>query len=164
MGAAELYAQMVASQKAVVIQSAVRGWLARTKYLRVRRAVVYLQCCYRRMRARRELRRLRIEAKSVEHYKQLNKGMEIKVMQLQCKVDEQARENRSLSEQLSALRASHSEEVERLLREDKAQEKRIRELQEQLQRVESEKSCSEGRLGQEMEELKQVQGTGRGDS
>ncbi|XP_044857017.1 unconventional myosin-Vb-like [Mauremys mutica] len=158
MFARRLHRQMVASQKAVVIQSAVRGWLARTKYLRVRRAVVYLQCCYRRMRARRELRRLRIEAKSVEHYKQLNKGMEIKVMQLQCKVDEQAREIWSLSEQLSALRASHSEEVERLcseLREDKAQETCIRELQEQLQRVESEKSCSEGRLGQEMEELKQ---------
>ncbi|KAH1174526.1 hypothetical protein KIL84_008517 [Mauremys mutica] len=161
MFARRLHRQMVASQKAVVIQSAARGWLARTKYLRVCRAVVYLQCCYRRMRARRELRRLRIEAKSVEHYKQLNKGMEIKVMQLQCKVDEQAREKRSLSEQLSALRASHSEEVERLrselrgLREDKAQEKRIRELQEQLQRVESEKSSSEGRLGQEMEELKQ---------
>ncbi|XP_044876205.1 myosin heavy chain, striated muscle-like [Mauremys mutica] len=78
--------------------------------------------------------------------------------QLQCKVDEQARKIWSLSEQLSALRASHSEEVERLcseLREDKAQETCIRELQEQLQRVESEKSCSEGRLGQEMEELKQ---------
>ncbi|TFK02154.1 Unconventional myosin-Vb [Platysternon megacephalum] len=161
MFARRLHRQMVASQKAVVIQSAVRGWLARTKYLRVRGAAVYLQCCCRRMRARRELRRLRIEAKSVEHYKQLNKGMEIKVMQLQCKVDEQARENRSLSEQLSALRASHSEEVERLrselrgLREDKAQEMRIRELQEQLQRVESEKSSSEGRLGQKMEELKQ---------
>ncbi|XP_030396539.1 unconventional myosin-Vb-like [Gopherus evgoodei] len=161
MFARRLHRQMVASQKAVVIQSAARGWLARTKYLRVRGAVVYLQCCYRRMQARRELRQLRMEAKSVEHYKQLNKGMEIKVMQLQCKVDEQARENRSLSEQLSALRASHSEEVERLcselrgLREDKAQETRIRELQEQLQRLESEKRSSEGRLGQEMEELKQ---------
>ncbi|XP_043358594.1 unconventional myosin-Vb-like isoform X6 [Dermochelys coriacea] len=161
MFARRLHRQMVASQKAVVIQSVVRGWLARTKYLRVRGTVVYLQCCYRRMRARRELRQLRIEAKSVEHYKELNKGMEIKVMQLQCKVDEQARENRSLSEQLSALRASHSEQVERLhselqgLREDKAQETRIQELQEQLQRMESEKSNLEGRLGQEMEELKQ---------
>ncbi|XP_043392074.1 unconventional myosin-Vb isoform X2 [Chelonia mydas] len=161
MFARRLHRQMVASQKAVVIQSVVRGWLARTKYVRVCGTVVYLQCCFRRMRARRELRRLRLEARSVEHYKQLNKGMEIKVMQLQCKVDEQARENRSLSEQLSALRASHSEQVERLhselrgLREDKAQETRIRELQEQLQRMESEKSNSEGRLGQEMEELKQ---------
>ncbi|KAG6934787.1 unconventional myosin-Vb, partial [Chelydra serpentina] len=159
--ARRLHRQMVASRKAVVIQSAVRGWLARAEYVRVRRTVVYLQCCCRRMRARRELRRLRIEAKSVEHYKQLNKGMEIKVMQLQCKVDEQARENRSLSAQLSALRASHSEELERLrselrgLREDTAQETRIRELQEQLQHVESEKGSSEGRLGRELEELKQ---------
>lgn len=81
--------QMVWHQKAVVIQAAVRGWLARTHYTRLRRTVIYLQCCYRRVRARRELRRLRIEARSVEHYKQLHKGMEIKVIQLQCRLDEQ---------------------------------------------------------------------------
>nr|XP_025043501.1 unconventional myosin-Vb-like [Pelodiscus sinensis] len=137
---------------AVTIQAFARGMFAR--------AVVYLQCCYRRMQARRELRRLRIEAKSVEHYKQLSKGMEIKVVQLQCKVDEQARENQSLSEQLSALRASHGGEGERLggvqrLQEDKAQERHVRELQEQLQHMELEKSLSEGRLGRELQELKQ---------
>lgn len=81
--------QMVQHQKAVVIQAAVRGWLARSHYTRLRGAVLYLQCCYRRARARRELRRLRAEARSVEHYKQLHKGMEIKVMQLQCRLDEQ---------------------------------------------------------------------------
>ncbi|XP_075759374.1 unconventional myosin-Vb-like isoform X2 [Pelodiscus sinensis] len=161
MFARRLHRQLVAGRKAVVIQSAVRGWLARTAYARARRAVVYLQCCYRRMQARRELRRLRIEAKSVEHYKQLSKGMEIKVVQLQCKVDEQARENQSLSEQLSALRASHGGEVERLrgevqrLQQDKAQERHVRELQEQLQHMELEKSLSEGRLGRELQELKQ---------
>lgn len=82
-------AQMVLHQKAVVIQAAVRGWLARSHYTRLRHAAVYLQCCFRRSRARRELKQLRIEARSVEHYKQLQKGMEIKVMQLQCKLDEQ---------------------------------------------------------------------------
>ncbi|KAM9620510.1 uncharacterized protein ACIBXB_020009 [Morphnus guianensis] len=81
--------QMVWHQKAVVIQAAVRGWLARTRYTRLRRTVIYLQCCYRRVRACRELRRLRVEARSVEHYKQLHKGMEIKVIQLQCRLDEQ---------------------------------------------------------------------------
>lgn len=80
---------MVRHQKAVVIQAAVRGWLAQRHYTRLRGAVLYLQCCYRRARARRELRRLRAEARSVEHYKQLHKGMEIKVMQLQCRLDEQ---------------------------------------------------------------------------
>ena len=81
--------QMVQHQKAVVLQAAVRGWLARRHYSRLRRAVLYLQCCYRRARARRELQRLRAEARSVEHYKQLHKGMEIKVMQLQRRLDEQ---------------------------------------------------------------------------
>lgn len=81
--------QMVWHQKAVVIQAAVRGWLARTRYARLRGAVIYLQCCYRRVRACRELRRLRVEARSVEHYKQLHKGMEIKVIQLQCRLDEE---------------------------------------------------------------------------
>lgn len=81
--------QMVQHQKAVVLQAAVRGWLVRQHYNRLRGAVLYLQCCYRRARARRELRRLRAEARSVEHYKQLHKGMEIKVMQLQRRLDEQ---------------------------------------------------------------------------
>uniref|UniRef100_A0A8C3CI02 Uncharacterized protein n=1 Tax=Cairina moschata TaxID=8855 RepID=A0A8C3CI02_CAIMO len=89
MFARRLYRQMVRHQKAVVIQAAVRGWLAQRHYTRLRGAVLYLQCCYRRARARRELRRLRAEARSVEHYKQLHKGMEIKVMQLQCRLDEQ---------------------------------------------------------------------------
>uniref|UniRef100_A0A8B9E5M1 Unconventional myosin-Vb n=1 Tax=Anser cygnoides TaxID=8845 RepID=A0A8B9E5M1_ANSCY len=89
MFARRLYQQMVRHQKAVVIQAAVRGWLARSRYARLRGAVLYLQCCYRRARARRELQCLRAEARSVEHYKQLHKGMEIKVMQLQCRLDEQ---------------------------------------------------------------------------
>ncbi|XP_065603387.1 unconventional myosin-Vb-like [Cyrtonyx montezumae] len=112
-----LYRQMVQHQKAVVLQAAVRGWLVRQRYVRLRRAVLYLQCCYRRARARRELRRLRAEARSVEHYKQLHKGMEIKVMQLQCRLDEQAQEKQQLVEQLSALNAAHAEEVQRLREE-----------------------------------------------
>lgn len=41
------------------------------------------------MRARRELKKLKIEARSVEHFKKLNKGMENKIMQLQRRIDEQ---------------------------------------------------------------------------
>ncbi|NXE57021.1 MYO5A protein, partial [Casuarius casuarius] len=159
MFARRLYHQMVRHQKAVVIQAAVRGWLARTHYARLRRAVVYLQCCYRRARARRELRRLRAEARSVEHYKQLHKGMEIKVMQLQCRLDEQAQEKQRLSEQLSALNAAHAEEVQQLraemqrLREDAVCDTHVQRLQERL--AELERRSAESRLGQEVEELRQ---------
>lgn len=41
------------------------------------------------MMAKRELKKLKIEARSVERYKKLNIGMENKIMQLQRKVDEQ---------------------------------------------------------------------------
>ncbi|XP_040983756.1 unconventional myosin-Vb-like [Aquila chrysaetos chrysaetos] len=160
MFARRLYQQLVWHQKAVVIQAAVRGWLARTRYTRLRRTVIYLQCCYRRVRACRELRRLRVEARSVEHYKQLHKGMEIKVIQLQCRLDEQAQEKQRLAEQLSGLNTAHAEEVQRLraemqqLREDAARDAQVQQLQERLAELEkhSVKSC----LGQEVEELKQV--------
>ena len=43
----------------------------------------------RRLIAKRELKKLKIEARSVEHFKKLNIGMENKIMQLQRKIDEQ---------------------------------------------------------------------------
>uniref|UniRef100_A0A8C3PGB3 Myosin VA n=1 Tax=Chrysemys picta bellii TaxID=8478 RepID=A0A8C3PGB3_CHRPI len=80
---------MLREHKAIIIQKHVRGWLARVRYRRSLKAIVYLQCCYRRMMAKRELKKLKIEARSVERYKKLNIGMENKIMQLQRKVDEQ---------------------------------------------------------------------------
>lgn len=81
--------QMVRIHKATIIQKRARGWLARKHFKRSMRAIVYLQSCFRRMMARRELKKLKIEARSVEHYKKLNFGMENKIMQLQRRIDEQ---------------------------------------------------------------------------
>ncbi|XP_029469861.1 unconventional myosin-Va-like isoform X2 [Rhinatrema bivittatum] len=159
MFARRLYHQMVEEQKAVVLQKSVRGWLARARYSRVRQAVIYLQCCYRRMQARRELRRLKIEARSVEHYKQLNRGMEIKLMQVQCKLSEQAKENKALDSRLSLLLAAHSEEVGKLqkemqgLREDKTQQ--VLEAQQLLEKEQAEKESLRWKLALEISELKE---------
>ncbi|KAK1156948.1 unconventional myosin-Vb-like [Acipenser oxyrinchus oxyrinchus] len=109
-----LYRQLRAERKAVLLQARVRGWSARRAFLRVRGAVLYLQCCYRRMRARRELKQRRMEARSVEHYRQLNKGMEVKLMQLQRRADEQSRESSLLKERLSQEQAAHCTELARL--------------------------------------------------
>ncbi|XP_041085865.1 unconventional myosin-Vb isoform X2 [Polyodon spathula] len=109
-----LYRQLRAERKAVLLQARVRGWSARRAFLHVRAAVLYLQCCYRRMQARRELKQRRMEARSVEHYRQLNKGMEVKLMQLQCRADEQSRESSLLKERLSQERAAHCTELARL--------------------------------------------------
>lgn len=82
---------MLREHKSVIIQKHVRGWLARVRYRRTLEAIVYLQCCYRRMMAKRELKKLKIEARSVERYKKLHIGLENKIMQLQRKIDEQVK-------------------------------------------------------------------------
>lgn len=82
---------MLREHKSIIIQKHIRGWLARVHYCRTLKAIVYLQCCYRRMMAKRELKKLKIEARSVERYKKLHIGLENKIMQLQRKIDEQVK-------------------------------------------------------------------------
>uniref|UniRef100_A0AAR2J1C8 Methyl-CpG binding domain protein 3b n=1 Tax=Pygocentrus nattereri TaxID=42514 RepID=A0AAR2J1C8_PYGNA len=85
---------LLEERAAVRLQAWVRCWLTRCWFRRIRAAVVLLQCCVRRRAARRELRRLRAEARSVEKYRELNKGMEVKLMQLQLRADQQVRKRR----------------------------------------------------------------------
>ncbi|XP_067874083.1 unconventional myosin-Va isoform X5 [Heterodontus francisci] len=108
------YKAVLRDQKAIILQKHVRGWMAKRKYRRTHNAIVYLQCCYRRMMAKRELKKLKIEARSVEHYKTLNIGMENKIVQLQCKVNNQTKEMKSLLEKLSSLETTYTNETEKL--------------------------------------------------
>ncbi|KAG7269502.1 hypothetical protein CRUP_014744, partial [Coryphaenoides rupestris] len=113
-----------AERAAVALQAWVRGWLARRAYGRVRRAVVLAQCC---------LLGLKAEARSVEKIRQLNKGMEVKLMQLQAPRRPgvsvltvhlyisviQAREGASLRETLQSEREAHSAELQALRNAEK---------------------------------------------
>lgn len=83
------FSQLMFEQKAVVIQKWMRGCLARQHYRRTVAAIILLQSCVRRMRAKKDLKKLKVEARSVEHFKKLNFGMENKIMQLQHKINEQ---------------------------------------------------------------------------
>ncbi|XP_061734089.1 unconventional myosin-Va isoform X2 [Nerophis ophidion] len=112
--ARQKYQALLRESKVVIIQKHARGLLARRWYKRCLHSIVYLQCCIRRMRARRELKKLKIEARSVEHFKKLNKGMENKIMQLQRRIDEQTKENRTVNEKLVSLESSYTTESERL--------------------------------------------------
>src|SRR5690625_1709126 len=67
----------------------------------MRRKLVLVQSCVRRHLARKELRRLRIEARSVEHVTNLNRGLEMKIIELQQRNDE-------LSEEIRLLRLTDS--------------------------------------------------------
>ncbi|MEQ2211440.1 hypothetical protein XENOCAPTIV_001235, partial [Xenoophorus captivus] len=121
----------------VSIQKTIRCWLARRKYLRMREsaiiiqkhvrahqarrrameAVVLLQSCVRRMMAKKELKKLKVEARSVEHFKKLNVGMENKILQLQHKINEQHKEHGELTERLSVLEKTHTTEREKQCRD-----------------------------------------------
>ncbi|XP_069546606.1 unconventional myosin-Va isoform X2 [Brachyistius frenatus] len=151
--ARQKYQGLLREAKAVIIQKRIRGWLARCWYKRCLVSIVYLQCCIRRMRARRELKKLKIEARSVEHFKKLNKGMENKIMQLQRRIDEQTKDNRSVNEKLVSLENSYTTESERMrteltrLRgaEEDAKNKanQVTSLQEQLEKLRKELSVTQ---------------------
>ncbi|XP_068599870.1 unconventional myosin-Va [Brachionichthys hirsutus] len=108
------YRMLVAERAAVLLQARVRGWLARRAYRRLRVAVVFMQSCVRRRAARKQLLELKTEARSVERYRALNKGMEVKLMQLQLKADQAARESAALRKSLHAEREAAAAELEAL--------------------------------------------------
>ncbi|XP_065187492.1 unconventional myosin-Va-like isoform X2 [Sycon ciliatum] len=104
--------------KATVLQANIRCWLQRIKYKRTMRGIVLLQSCWRRFKAKQELKKLKVEARSVGKLKEITKGMEVKIIQLQQKVDDQSREaknmekqNTQLNNELNKLRESTSQQA-----------------------------------------------------
>ncbi|XP_037052818.1 unconventional myosin-Vb [Peromyscus leucopus] len=83
------YRQVLKEHKATIIQKYARGWMARRHFQQQRDAAIVIQCAFRRLKAKQELKALKIEARSAEHLKRLNVGMENKVVQLQRKIDDQ---------------------------------------------------------------------------
>ncbi|XP_067339483.1 unconventional myosin-Vb isoform X1 [Channa argus] len=112
-----IYWEFLLHHKAMIIQKNVRGWLERRKFQRARQAAIIIQCAYRCMHAKRQFKQLKIEARSAEHLKKLNTGMENKIVQLQRKVDDQNKEFRSQNEQLLIVNASLGSEVNKLQKE-----------------------------------------------
>ena len=55
-----------------------------------------VQCTIRRHFAKKELKKLKIEARSVNKQKELNKGLEIKIMSIQQRLNEMKEENKEL--------------------------------------------------------------------
>uniref|UniRef100_A0A6J0CY59 Unconventional myosin-Vb n=1 Tax=Peromyscus maniculatus bairdii TaxID=230844 RepID=A0A6J0CY59_PERMB len=111
------YRQVLKEHKATIIQKYARGWMARRHFQQQRDAAIVIQCAFRRLKAKQELKALKIEARSAEHLKRLNVGMENKVVQLQRKIDDQNKEFKTLTEQLSAVTSTHAMEVEKLKKE-----------------------------------------------
>ncbi|XP_078530919.1 unconventional myosin-Vb [Lissotriton helveticus] len=139
-----VYHELLLQHKAAIIQKHARGWMARRRFALFRSAAIVIQCYFRRMKARQALKQLKIEARSAQHLKKLNIGMENKVVQLQRKIDDQNKEYKSLNEQLSSVTTSYSQELEKLQKELKRQqqnqegENQLASLQEETEQLRAE--------------------------
>lgn len=60
--------------------------------------VVICQSAIRRFLARKLYKKLRVEARSVEHVKQLNRGLENKIISLQQKIGDLQQDNKRISQ------------------------------------------------------------------
>ena len=99
-----------------------------------------VQCAVRRYFAKKELKKLKIEARSVNKQKELNKGLEIKIVSLQQRLNEMKEENKELKTQVEKG-AGLGEEVEKLKKteeESKAKNVKIKDLEEELRKVKAE--------------------------
>uniref|UniRef100_A0A4W4E7P9 Myosin VB n=1 Tax=Electrophorus electricus TaxID=8005 RepID=A0A4W4E7P9_ELEEL len=136
-----LYQEFLLHHKATIIQRTVRGWLERKKLCRARDAAIVIQCAYRRVLAKRQLKQLKIEARSAEHFKKLNVGMENKIVQLQRKMDEQSKDYKTQNEQLVVANTSLGTEVGKLqkeldvLRSHQGNNNQLTSLQEEIERL-----------------------------
>jgi myosin V len=77
----------IENMKATIIQAQVRSWLARQRYKKIIKGIILLQAHVRRRKARKVFKTLKIEARSVEHQLQLNKGLENKIISLQQQIE-----------------------------------------------------------------------------
>ncbi|XP_071328216.1 unconventional myosin-Vb isoform X3 [Trachinotus anak] len=164
-----IYWEFLLHHKAMIIQRSVRRWLRRKKFRRARDAAIIIQCAYRRMRAKHQLKQLKIEARSAQHLKKLNTGMENKIVQLQRKMDDQSKEYRTQNEQLQMVNVNLGSEVNKLQKELEqlrgqqgggGQLEEVQKLMEELQeaqaerkRLEEEHSTEKLGLRQRVEEL-----------
>merc|ERR1719410_2732303 len=134
------FGELRREKAAVTIQRMVRGWVQKMKYKRAIRMVIMVQCTVRRFFAKKELKKLKIEARSVNKQKELNKGLEIKIMSLQQRLNEMKEENKELKVKVEKG-AGLGEELEKFKKaeeESKAKTSRIRELEEELRNVKAE--------------------------
>ncbi|XP_032425079.1 unconventional myosin-Vb isoform X1 [Xiphophorus hellerii] len=139
-----IFWEFMLHHKAMLIQKHVRGWLQRKKFRQALDAAIIIQCAFRRMQAKRQLKQLKIEARSAQHLKKLNTGMENKIVQLQRKMDEQSKELKTQNEQLVTANASLGSEVTKLqkqleqVRSQQPDGGQVESLQEEVERLREE--------------------------
>ncbi|KAJ7134998.1 myosin 5 [Mycena crocata] len=101
--ARQRFVQDRSSQAATLLQSLLRGVASRRSFHADVRHVVYLQSCVRRRLARKELRALKAEARSVNTYKEASYRLENKVVELTQNLQTRTEERKQLQAKVAEL-------------------------------------------------------------
>ncbi|KAJ3511149.1 hypothetical protein NLJ89_g4272 [Agrocybe chaxingu] len=97
------YVQERSTRAATLLQSLFRGVLSRRLFGHDVRHVVYIQSCIRRRLARKQLKVLKAEARSVSKFKEISYRLENKVVELTQSLQERTVEKKKLQAQLAEL-------------------------------------------------------------
>lgn len=150
------------SDAAIVLQKLFRGFQARKDFTAQRKAAVVLQSGIRRKFAQRELGKLRVEAKSVSHFKEVSYKLENKVVELTHSLTSKIEENKRLvteitnlkgvlSQSASAAETLKTREMEfgmQLGTQTAAHRKEVEDLRADLSRIKDEYDAAEKRVEQ----------------
>ncbi|RHZ80366.1 hypothetical protein Glove_137g32 [Diversispora epigaea] len=98
---------------AIKIQSVYRGWLARREYKKTLKLIVFMQSCLRRRLARAELKKLKIEARSVTHFQEKSFKLEKMIVELTQNFERETQENKALKVKITTLEGQIKSWVER---------------------------------------------------
>ncbi|XP_029697392.1 unconventional myosin-Va-like [Takifugu rubripes] len=159
-----LRAHLARKQQHQVTHKQHRGWLERQRYRRAVKAAILLQRPLRCWRPKKELKKRKSKAHSVEHLQKLNVGMEKEIMQLQHKINQQHQEIGELSKLLRLVETFLTSEREAsrrkmldLEQEARGHEEKIHSLLEQLCLLEQrDETQLEGQMKVNEEETQQV--------
>ncbi|GJE97937.1 Myosin heavy chain [Phanerochaete sordida] len=121
-------------QAATTLQSLLRGALARRSFRTDVKHVIYLQSCLRRRLARKELKALKAEARSVSKFKEISYRLENKVVELTQTLQTRTAEKKSLEAQLVQI----EQQLANMTSKHEDAESRAKQLQGSLQEAQAE--------------------------
>lgn len=149
-------------RSAITLQNAWRGHTARRDYKKSMKAVVLLQSCFRRKLAIGELKDLKVNAKSVNHLKEVSYKLENKVIELTQSLTSKIQDNKKLVSEIAGLKVllDQSSDVHETLKsrelefnekydsQNVGHQQEIENLNKELESIKSEYSSAEQKIEQ----------------
>ncbi|PFH50480.1 hypothetical protein AMATHDRAFT_75565 [Amanita thiersii Skay4041] len=151
--ARSMYVQKRRAHAATLLQSLMRGVTSRKNHRSDLKHVVYLQSCIRRRFARKELKALRAEARSVSKFKEISYRLENKVVELTQTLQRRTEEKKELQNQLQDL----EQQLQQWISRHEETDARAKQLQGGLHTLEEQLSSANVQLSTKIEVEKRLE-------